>query len=123
MNDTPRNRLLLIGTVAFLTLFGVISVIYGLIALLNESAYPLNYLFGTLGITFGIIDLVSAYITWRTKRPRFLLFLFGFFFLPNILVGFPSMFGWGFLMALMIIVLTVVIVFFVLVFLARSIPL
>jgi len=112
-----------IGMVAFLVLFGIISIIYGLIALLNETAYPLNYFFGTLGITFGVIDLVSAYITWQTKRPRLLLFLFGFFFLPNILVGFPSMFGWGFLTALLIILLMVMVVFFVLVFFARSIPL
>lgn len=82
------------GTVVFLMLFGIISTVFGVVALLNETIHPPNYLFGTLGMTFGVIDLVSAYIAWPTK-PRFPLFLFGFFLLPSVFAGYPSMFGWG----------------------------
>lgn len=65
--------------VVLAVLFGVVSLGFGLYLISVSS------LFGIVGIVFGAIDLIAAFLYWRTGRLSWFILLFGpVVFIPTI---------------------------------------
>jgi hypothetical protein len=61
-----------------LIVLGLISVIYGVLCISGILQLGfLSGLIGFIGIVFGVIDLMVAFVVWRTGKPWFIFFFFG----------------------------------------------
>ncbi len=72
-----KRPLWLVVAVIGVTVFGLLSMIHGVMVMMTPGVLLLNYMFGIVGITFGVLDLVAAYTMWKTGRPWFIMVLFG----------------------------------------------
>lgn len=72
-----KRPLWLVAAVIGITIFGLLSMIHGVMVMMTPDPSLLSYMFGLIGIAFGILDVIAAYTMWRTGRPWFILFLFG----------------------------------------------
>ncbi len=103
-----KGPLWLVAAVIGVTVFGLLSIIYGVVVVMTPNTSLLSYMFCFVGIIFGILDLVAAYTMWKTGRPWFIMVLFG----PLISI-FGSSFeiepDWLFIMMFLTIVLFVVV--------------
>jgi len=72
-----KSPLWLVAAVIGITGFGLLSMIHGVIVMMTPDLSLLSYMFGLIGIAFGILDVIAAYTMWKTGRPWFIMFLFG----------------------------------------------
>jgi hypothetical protein len=72
-----KRPLWLVAAVIGITVFGLLSMIHGVMVMMTPALSLLSYMFGLIGIAFGILDVIAAYTMWKTGRPWFILFLFG----------------------------------------------
>jgi hypothetical protein len=72
-----KRPLWLVAAVIGITVFGLLSMIHGAMVMMTPDLSLLSYIFGIIGIAFGILDVIAAYTMWKTGRPWFILFLFG----------------------------------------------
>jgi len=72
-----KRPLWLVVAVIGVTVFGLLSMIHGVMVMMTPDVLLINYMFGIVGITLGVLDLVAAYTMWKTGRPWFIMVLFG----------------------------------------------
>mgnify|MGYP001056871127 CR=1 FL=1 len=78
-------------------LFGILSLVFGIYLLLYSP------LLGIVGVIFGIIDLVAAFLYWKTGRLSWFILLFGpIVFIPAVptSIQFPEALGITFIVFL-----------------------
>lgn len=82
---------------------GILSLVSGLYFLLASPMFGVGFLFGVVGVIFGIVDLLVAFLYWRTGRLSWFILLVGpIVFIPAIQVpaGIPE--AWVFTLFLLI---------------------
>jgi len=72
-----KRPLWLVAVIMGVTVFGLLSIIYGGMVMMTPDLSLLSYIFGIIGIAFGLLDVIAAYAMWKIGRPLFILFLFG----------------------------------------------
>jgi len=119
MRETKRPLWLVAATVG-VTAFGLLSMAHGVMLMMTLDSSLLSYMFGLIGIAFGILDIVAAYTMWKTGRPWFILVLFGplvsFFGSP-----FEIELDWLFMIMFLIIALFVIVFLVFVIVASRSI--
>lgn len=108
-----KRPLWLVAAVIGITVFGLLSMIHGVMVMMTPGLSLLSYMLGLIGIAFGILDVTAAYTMWKTGRPWFILFLFGplvSFFGRSLEIGLDWLFMIMFLMVALLVAVFLVFV-------------